>query len=113
MARTQRIEYEGAVYHVTARGNERREIFRDDADREHFLGRGVAPTHFTFNSESDASVRLQGRSHVPGRRRGRAQAVEAGTRNAKPPVETPSVGIRLWAVFKKGSGGNWGNWGTA
>ena len=37
MARTQRIEYEGAVYHVTARGNERREIFRDDADREHFL----------------------------------------------------------------------------
>ena len=37
MARTQRIEYEGAVYHVTARGNERHEIFRDDADREHFL----------------------------------------------------------------------------
>ena len=37
MARAQRIEYEGAVYHVTARGNERREIFRDDADREHFL----------------------------------------------------------------------------
>jgi REP element-mobilizing transposase RayT len=37
MARTQRIEYEGAVYHVTARGNERREIFRDDADREYFL----------------------------------------------------------------------------
>jgi len=25
------------VYPVTARGNERREIFRDDADREHFL----------------------------------------------------------------------------
>jgi len=37
MARPQRIEYEGAVYHVTARGNERRAIFRDDADREHFL----------------------------------------------------------------------------
>lgn len=37
MARAQRIEYEGAVYHVTARGNERRAIFRDDADREHFL----------------------------------------------------------------------------
>ena len=33
MARTQRIEYEGAVYHVTARGNERREIFRDDKPR--------------------------------------------------------------------------------
>ena len=37
MARTQRIEYEGAVYHGTARGNERRQIVRDDADREHFL----------------------------------------------------------------------------
>ena len=37
MARAQRIEYEGAVYHVTARGNERRAIFHDDADREHFL----------------------------------------------------------------------------
>jgi len=37
MARVQRIEYEGAVYHVTARGNDRRPIFRDDADRERFL----------------------------------------------------------------------------
>lgn len=37
MARPQRIEYEGAVYHVTARGNERRAIFEDDADRERFL----------------------------------------------------------------------------
>jgi putative transposase len=37
MARPQRIEYEGAVYHVTARGNERRAIFTDDADRERFL----------------------------------------------------------------------------
>ena len=34
MARTQRIEYEGAVYHVTARGNERREIFGDDKPRQ-------------------------------------------------------------------------------
>lgn len=32
-----RIEYPGAVYHVTSRGNERRDIFLDDADREHFL----------------------------------------------------------------------------
>ncbi len=37
MARPQRIEYEGAVYHVTARGNERRAIFLDDADRQWFL----------------------------------------------------------------------------
>ena len=37
MPRSRRIEYEGAVYHVTARGNERRAIFEDDADRDHFL----------------------------------------------------------------------------
>jgi hypothetical protein len=28
MARPMRIEYEGAFYHVTSRGNERKEIFR-------------------------------------------------------------------------------------
>ncbi len=37
MARPIRVEYEDAVYHVTARGNERREIFRGDSDRELFL----------------------------------------------------------------------------
>jgi REP element-mobilizing transposase RayT len=37
MARALRIEYPGAVYHVTSRGNERRDIFRDDEDRERFL----------------------------------------------------------------------------
>lgn len=37
MARPQRIEYAGAVYHGTARGNERRAIFLDDADRRRLL----------------------------------------------------------------------------
>src|SRR5258708_1171782 len=37
MARPVRIEYPGAVYHVTSRGNERKAIFRTDADRETFL----------------------------------------------------------------------------
>jgi len=37
MARQLRIEYEGAFYHVTARGNERREIYRNDQDRNKFL----------------------------------------------------------------------------
>ena len=37
MARPIRIEYEGAVYHVIARGNERRKIFRSDDDRRLFL----------------------------------------------------------------------------
>lgn len=38
MARPLRIEFPGAVYHVTARGDGRQAIFRDDADRAKFLG---------------------------------------------------------------------------
>ena len=37
MARPLRVEYEGAVYHAAVRGNARQAIFRDDADREHFV----------------------------------------------------------------------------
>ncbi len=37
MARPLRIEYAGAVYHVTSRGNARRSIFRDDKDRAMLL----------------------------------------------------------------------------
>jgi putative transposase len=37
MARSLRIEYPGAWYHVTCRGNERRAIFADDEDRLRFL----------------------------------------------------------------------------
>ena len=37
MARPLRIEYPGAVYHVTSRGNARRKIYLDDDDREMFL----------------------------------------------------------------------------
>jgi REP element-mobilizing transposase RayT len=37
MARPLRVEFAGALYHVTARGNERRAVFRDDEDRQRFL----------------------------------------------------------------------------
>jgi putative transposase len=37
MARPLRIEYDGALYHVTSRGNERKPIFKDDTDRKLFL----------------------------------------------------------------------------
>ena len=37
MARPLRIERIGCWYHLTARGNERHDIFRDDGDRRHFL----------------------------------------------------------------------------
>ena len=38
MARPLRIQYAGALYHVTARGNERRPVFRDDVDRDLWMG---------------------------------------------------------------------------
>ena len=38
MSRPLRLEFAGALYHVTARGNARGEIFVDDEDRQRFLG---------------------------------------------------------------------------
>jgi hypothetical protein len=43
MARPIRVEYAGAVYHLTARGNERKAIYRDDADRLRFLEGNLSP----------------------------------------------------------------------
>lgn len=37
MARQLRLEFDGALYHVTARGNARRNIYLDETDREIFL----------------------------------------------------------------------------
>jgi len=37
MARPLRIEYPGAVYHITSRGNEKKNVFKDDIDRDTFL----------------------------------------------------------------------------
>ena len=37
MARPLRIEYPGAVYHITSRGNDKKAVFKDDQDRETFL----------------------------------------------------------------------------
>ncbi len=37
MARPLRVEFPGALYHLTARGNARQVIFEDDADRRRFL----------------------------------------------------------------------------
>ena len=37
MARPLRIEYAGALYHVTSRGDGRNDIYLDDQDRRRFL----------------------------------------------------------------------------
>jgi REP element-mobilizing transposase RayT len=37
MVRPLRIQYPGALYHVTSRGNERKNVFQDDKDRWTFI----------------------------------------------------------------------------
>ncbi len=37
MARPLRLEFAGALYYVTSRGDRREAIFEDDADRDQFL----------------------------------------------------------------------------
>jgi REP element-mobilizing transposase RayT len=37
MSRPLRIQYPGAYYHVTSRGNEQKDTFKSDRDRENFL----------------------------------------------------------------------------
>ena len=38
MARKLRVEYPGAIYHLMNRGDRRESIFKDDEDRQRFLG---------------------------------------------------------------------------
>ncbi|MFI5176612.1 MAG: hypothetical protein ACHQKY_17260 [Terriglobia bacterium] len=47
MARPLRVQWEGAWYHVTSRGQERGAIFWDDEDRRRFL-----ENHIVFTAES-------------------------------------------------------------
>jgi len=37
MARPLRLEFAGALYHITSRGDRREAIYEDDEDREQFL----------------------------------------------------------------------------
>jgi len=37
MARPLKVEFDGALYHITSRGNERKPIFKDNTDHEIFL----------------------------------------------------------------------------
>jgi len=63
MARPLRIYVPGAWYHVTARGNERRDIVRDDTDREGFLRR-LAAMPERFRLSLYAYVLMQNHFHL-------------------------------------------------
>jgi REP element-mobilizing transposase RayT len=51
MARPLRIEYEGALYHITARGNERKKIFFSETDHEKFL-------HYVAEAKKKYGIKL-------------------------------------------------------
>ena len=57
MGRQLRILIPGAVYHVTSRGNERKNIFRDDADRNILLKTlGEVKSKYDFKILGDFGV---------------------------------------------------------
>lgn len=50
MARPLRLEFPGALYHVTSRGDRRKSIFFDDNDRQHWLDiLGLVCSRFNFS----------------------------------------------------------------
>ena len=63
MARPLRIQRLGGHYHLTARGNERRAIFRDDRDRERFLEL-LAELPERFGSRLHAWVLMENHFHL-------------------------------------------------
>jgi putative transposase len=63
MARPLRIEYPGALYHVTARGNEGKPIFRDERDRQGFLDR-VASVVTRYRLVLHAYVLMRNHYHL-------------------------------------------------
>jgi len=63
MTRPVRIEFEGALYHVTSRGDRREAIYEDDADRVAFLG-VVESVAETFNWVCHAYCQMTNHYHL-------------------------------------------------
>lgn len=63
MARALRIEFEDAIYHITARGNRREAIFGSDGDREKFLAL-LATSLGRYRVELHAYVLLPNHFHL-------------------------------------------------
>jgi REP element-mobilizing transposase RayT len=63
MARPLRIEFEGAIYHVTSRGDRREPIYRDDADRAAHLD-VIAQAMGRFDAEVLAYCLMGNHDHL-------------------------------------------------
>ena len=80
MARPLRIEFPGAVYHVTSRGDRREPIFEDGADREALLG-VVAQAVERFDASVLAYCLMDNHYHfvLQTRRGNLSQVMQSGT----------------------------------
>jgi len=63
MSRPWRIEYEGALYHLLSRGNERSDIFMDEKDRSSFLD-AVGEMSQRFDIDIFAYVLMDNHYHL-------------------------------------------------
>ncbi len=80
MSRPLRCEFPGSWYHVTARGNERKNIFRDERDREPFVEL-LADLEARFELEVHGFVFMDKHYHQLLRMRGRQVAAFASASN--------------------------------
>lgn len=63
MARPLRIEFPGALYHVTSRGDGREDIYLDNSDRNNFLA-VLAQVYERFNWECHAYCLMDNHYHL-------------------------------------------------
>ena len=63
MSRQLRVQFPGAIYHVTSRGNRRQDIVCDDQDRNSFFAR-IGDTVYKYNWEMFAAVLMTNHFHL-------------------------------------------------
>ena len=96
VARPLRIEKAGGWYHVTARGNERKAIFRDDADRRHFL-ENLAEMVLRFRVRLHCFVLMDNHYHL---------LVELTEPNLSRAVQWLNVSYSIWFNRRHGRSGH-------
>ena len=96
MARPLRIERVGGWYHVTARGNERKAIFRDNRDRQHFL-EVVAEMVLCFRVRLHCFVLMENHYHL---------LLELSEANLSRAVQWLNVSYSIWFNRRHGRSGH-------
>ena len=99
MARSIRIEFPGAYYHVMARGNRRGKIFMDDEDRRfflHTLGEACARTGWRVHAWVLMSNHYHLLLETPEANLSGGDAMAAEHGDAAFQCAAPEVGPRVW-----------------